>query len=78
MYSNDIVNFQESTTIFNTCTKKSLETYWIHHVYACTNIITQIYTFIYIFSIYNLGGFTIINIIFLFFLLLLLEGLGLL
>ena len=33
MYSNNIVNFQVSTTILNTCTKKSLETYWIHHVY---------------------------------------------
>ena len=32
MYSNTIVNFQESTTILNACTKKSLETYWIHHV----------------------------------------------
>ena len=32
MYSNNIVNFQESTTILNACTK-SLETYWKHHVY---------------------------------------------
>ena len=31
MYSNNIVNFQESTTILNACTK-SLETYWMHHV----------------------------------------------
>ena len=29
MYSNNIVNFQESTTILNACTKKSLETYYI-------------------------------------------------
>ena len=40
MYSNKILNFQVSTTIFNTCTKKkkkNLETYWIHHVnYSCT------------------------------------------
>ena len=28
MYSNNIVNFQESTTILNASTKKSLETYW--------------------------------------------------
>ena len=34
MYSNNIVNFQESTTTLNACTKKkSLETYWMHHVY---------------------------------------------
>ena len=32
MYSNNIVNFQESTTILNACIKKSLETYWIHHI----------------------------------------------
>ena len=32
MYSNNLVNFQESTTILNGCTKKSLETYWKHHV----------------------------------------------
>ena len=30
-YSNNIVNFQESTIIF---VQKSLETYWIHHVNA--------------------------------------------
>ena len=34
MYSNIVVNFQESTTILNTCTKKSLETYWRHYVLA--------------------------------------------
>ena len=27
MYSNDIVKFQESTTILDACTKKSLEAY---------------------------------------------------
>ena len=32
MYSNNIVNFQESTTISNAWTK-SLETYWMHYVY---------------------------------------------
>ena len=32
MYSNNILNFQESTTILNASTK-SLETYWMHHVY---------------------------------------------
>ena len=33
MYSNNIVNFQESTTILNVCTKKkSLENYWMQHV----------------------------------------------
>ena len=34
MYSNNIVNFQESTTILNSCIKKSLETYWRYHVIA--------------------------------------------
>ena len=33
MYSNNILNFQESTTILNTCTKRILETYtYIHRV----------------------------------------------
>ena len=32
MYSNNIVNFQESTTILNASTKKNVESYWIHHV----------------------------------------------
>ena len=32
MYSNNILNCQESTTILNACTKKSLETYWKHHI----------------------------------------------
>ena len=33
LYSNNIVNFQESTTILNARTKKSLETYRMHLVY---------------------------------------------
>ena len=33
MYSNDIVNFQESTPILN-ARKKSLETYRMHLVYS--------------------------------------------
>ena len=33
IYSNKILKFKEATTILNACTKKkSLETYWIHHV----------------------------------------------
>ena len=32
MYSNNIVNSQESTTILKCLYKKSLETYWRHHV----------------------------------------------
>ena len=35
IYSNNIVNFQESTTILNPV-QKNLETYWIHHVYIYT------------------------------------------
>ena len=33
MYSNKILNFQESTTILNAHTKKNLETYRMHLVY---------------------------------------------
>ena len=32
MYSNNILNFQESLTILNAHTKQMLETYWRHHV----------------------------------------------
>ena len=32
MYSNNIVNFPESTIILNACTKKSMKTYRRHHV----------------------------------------------
>ena len=42
MYSNNMLNLQESTTVLNTCAK-SLETYWRHHVkwqiYISTNIV---------------------------------------
>ena len=41
MYSNNILNFQESTTDLNAHTKKSLETYRMHLVY--------IYIYIYIY-----------------------------
>ena len=34
MYSNNILNFQESTSILNACTK-ILEPYWMHHIYLC-------------------------------------------
>ena len=44
MYSNNTVNFQESTTILNACTKKKcLETYWRPQVY--------IYIYIYIYML---------------------------
>ena len=33
MYSNNILNFEESTIILNACTKKRMETYWKHHVH---------------------------------------------
>ena len=32
IYSNNIGNFQESTTNLNAHTKKSLDTYWMHHL----------------------------------------------
>ena len=47
MYSNNIVNFQESTIILNACTKKSLETYWIHHIYIYIYTHTHTHTHIY-------------------------------
>ena len=31
-YNNNILNFQECTTILDAC-KKCLETYWMHHVW---------------------------------------------
>ena len=43
MYSNNIVNFQESTTILNACTKESLQTFWRPHV-----ILSQLSTTTYI------------------------------
>ena len=51
MYSNNILNFQDSTTILNACTKKSLETSWIHHVYIYIYIYihTHIYAYIYVY-----------------------------
>ena len=77
MYSNKILNFQESTTILNTCTKKKrLETYWIHHVYIkyIWNGLVGVYcisTFvgylmpnppnIYVLNIYGLVGLWHIN-----------------
>ena len=43
MYSNNILNFQESTAILNACIK-SLETYWMHHVYiVCVCLPTSVY-----------------------------------
>ena len=45
MYSNNILNFQETTTISNSCTKKSVKTYWIHHIH--------IYIYIYIYILLN-------------------------
>ena len=41
MYSNNILNFQESTTILNAHTKKSLETYRMHLVYGPVKIYKQ-------------------------------------
>ena len=38
IYSNSILNFQESTTILNARTKKSLETYRMHLVYMSARI----------------------------------------
>ena len=44
MYSNNIVNFQESTTIIKCLYKKRLETYWIPHIYIyITSNVEQMY-----------------------------------
>ena len=55
MYSNNIVNVQESTTILNTCTKKVWKliegsTYLICNIYIYIYI--YIYMYIYIYKIY--------------------------
>ena len=42
IYRNNIVNFQESTTILNACTKKNLKTYWMHLVYYINMICKHI------------------------------------
>ena len=48
IYSNNIMNFQESTTILNACTK-SLETYWMHHTHIYIYIYIYVYIYIYIY-----------------------------
>ena len=48
MYSNNILNFQEFTTILKTCKKKSLETYWMHYLYIYIYIFTHTCTYIHI------------------------------
>ena len=53
MYSNNILNFQESTTILNACTKKVWKliecTTYVHvHNYTHTHIYIYIYIYIYI------------------------------
>ena len=40
IYSNNILNFQESTTILNACTKKNLETYRMPHVFIWEGIMS--------------------------------------
>ena len=39
LYNNNIMNFQESTTVLNSV-QKSLETYWRHHVYSIPGRVT--------------------------------------
>ena len=46
MSSNNIVNFQESTTIFNAHTKKSQETYRMHLVIPFSPVITSNFVFL--------------------------------
>ena len=54
MYINNILNFQESSPILNACAKKSLESYWMHHVYVlsmsiCIYILLYLYMCIYMY-----------------------------
>ena len=52
MYSNNILNFQESTPILNACTKKSGNL--LNAPYAQTHTHTYIYIYIYIYSIHSI------------------------
>ena len=47
MYSYNILNFQESTTIFKWLYEKSLETYRIPHVFIQNNVQASEHTFLY-------------------------------
>ena len=65
MYSNNILNFQESKIILNYLYQKSLESYWFHHIYIYIYIIYivnkcnlycseyAIYIYIYIYLAYS-------------------------
>ena len=46
MYSNNIVNFQESSTILNACTKKSGNLLNAPYIYICIYIYIYIYIYI--------------------------------
>ena len=48
MYSNNILNFQESTTILNACTKKSGNLLNAQHICVCVCVFEYIYIYIYI------------------------------
>ena len=56
MYSNKMLNFQESTTILNAQTKKSLETYRMHLVSIRVPSICQIK---YLFILYTWNYLTL-------------------
>ena len=43
MYSNNIVNFQVSTTIFNACTKKSGNLLYVPRMYVCMYVCMCMY-----------------------------------
>ena len=60
MYSNNIVNFQESTTILNACTKEAWKpiegTTYIYiymHMYICIYACMYIYAYIYIYMFFG-------------------------
>ena len=62
MYSNNILNFQKSTTILNAYTK-SVETYWIHHVYMHAYDLYDIYEYEYIYCHPQIDCFVVSQLI---------------
>ena len=60
MYSNNILHFQESTTILNACTK-ILETYRMHHVCISQRALAQSEKWVVSFQIRTLITYSILN-----------------
>ena len=52
MYSNSILNFQESTTILNACTKRSGNLLQAPHTHTHTHTHTYIYIYTWVYSLF--------------------------